>query len=182
MFLLAVVSFSYKLPQSLFRPLLKVSSRYSSLFVARNRKIVNNPVSPQNILYRSILTTASPGQNNRVDRLDHSATQKEHHVDSSTINQTTASTNTDLNSDKEKGKPAGSLKKLNNLWKKYGVLAVTTYFGIYGATLAGMFLAIDYDIFNAATFGLDSASLIVSVRNYMSSELSSVNYRDLVPI
>jgi hypothetical protein len=55
----------------------------------------------------------------------------------------------------------GSIKyKLTKLWKQYGVIAVTTYLSIYLGTLGSVFLALDYDIFNAATVGLDPAYAI----------------------
>ena len=45
--------------------------------------------------------------------------------------------------------------KLKVLWKKYGILAVGTYTGVYVGTLGSVFVALDFDIFNAATFGMD---------------------------
>lgn len=58
----------------------------------------------------------------------------------------------------------GSLKdKLKIMWKSYGILAVGTYLGVYIATLGSMFVALDFDIFNAATFGLDPATAIEKV-------------------
>lgn len=46
-------------------------------------------------------------------------------------------------------------EKLKRMWKAYGALAVGTYLGVYVTTLGSLFLALDYDIFNAATVGLD---------------------------
>jgi len=55
----------------------------------------------------------------------------------------------------------GGLKdKVKTMWKTYGILAVGTYLGVYIATLGSMFVALDFDIFNAATFGLDPALAI----------------------
>lgn len=54
----------------------------------------------------------------------------------------------------------GMKDKFKHLWKKYGVLAVGTYFGIYFGTLGGMFLALDYNLFTSSTFGLDPAYAI----------------------
>lgn len=53
--------------------------------------------------------------------------------------------------------------KLAQLWRRYGYLSIATYLGIYGATLTSMFLALEYDIFNAATFGFDAGTLIAGV-------------------
>jgi hypothetical protein len=54
-------------------------------------------------------------------------------------------------------------EKLKKMWKAYGVLAVGTYFGVYVTTLGSLFFALDYDIFNAATVGLDPAYAISMV-------------------
>jgi hypothetical protein len=60
-----------------------------------------------------------------------------------------------------------SLKdKLKTLWKQYGLIAVGTYLSIYVATLSSMFVALDWDIFNAATFGLDPMYAIQKVMQY----------------
>ena len=53
-----------------------------------------------------------------------------------------------------------SVQKLQRLWKKYGVLTVVTYLSVYASTLSGIFFALDFDLFNAATFGLDTTTLI----------------------
>jgi hypothetical protein len=53
--------------------------------------------------------------------------------------------------------------KLKTLWKTYGVLAVTTYLGVYVGTLSSIFLALDYDIFHAATVGVDPIAAIQKV-------------------
>lgn len=54
-----------------------------------------------------------------------------------------------------------SLKgKFKDLWKKYGLLSIGTYLSIYVMTLGSIFTALDYDIFNAATFGFDAVELV----------------------
>ena len=45
--------------------------------------------------------------------------------------------------------------KVKVLWKQYGGVAVVTYLSVYICTLSSIFISLDYDIFNAATFGLD---------------------------
>jgi hypothetical protein len=49
----------------------------------------------------------------------------------------------------------GIQSKLKTLWKNYGAIAICTYIGIYAGAMTSVFFALDYDIFNAATFGLD---------------------------
>lgn len=52
-------------------------------------------------------------------------------------------------------KPATVSQKLKKMWEAYGVIAVGTYLSVYVTTLGSLFLALDYDVFNAATVGLD---------------------------
>ena len=60
-----------------------------------------------------------------------------------------------------------SLKgKLKLLWKNYGIIAVGTYMGVYVGTLGSVFLALDFDIFNAATFGMDPNYAVHKVYMY----------------
>jgi hypothetical protein len=40
------------------------------------------------------------------------------------------------------------------LWKKYGVLSIGTYLGIYAVTLSSIFLALDNGVFTTAAFGM----------------------------
>lgn len=64
----------------------------------------------------------------------------------------------DQNKKEESSQPVNeqSLKgKLQQLWKSYGIIAVGTYMSVYVGTLGSVFLALDFDIFNAATFGMD---------------------------
>lgn len=58
------------------------------------------------------------------------------------------------------GQPKSSKEKLKLLWRKYGWLSVGTYLGIYASTLSGIFVSLEFDLFNAATFGLDTATLV----------------------
>ena len=54
-------------------------------------------------------------------------------------------------------------EKVGNMWKKYGKLAIVTYIGVYATTLGSIFFALDFDLFNAATFGFDHAAAITKV-------------------
>lgn len=54
--------------------------------------------------------------------------------------------------------------KFQMMWQAYGTLALGTYLGVYVGTLGSLFLALDYDIFNAATVGLDPVEAIKKVR------------------
>mmetsp|Transcript_3823 Transcript_3823/g.3432 ORF Transcript_3823/g.3432 Transcript_3823/m.3432 type:complete len:222 (-) Transcript_3823:64-729(-) len=53
--------------------------------------------------------------------------------------------------------------KFKYMWKKYGVVAIGTYFGLYVTTLGSIFLSLDYDLFNSASFGLDPNTAIKKV-------------------
>jgi len=53
--------------------------------------------------------------------------------------------------------------KIVTVVKKYGALGVVTYLGIYVGTLASMFYALDNDVFNAASVGLDYGEAISKV-------------------
>lgn len=67
-----------------------------------------------------------------------------------------------------------SLKaRANELWNKYGAIALGTHFSVWVVTLSTVFVCMDLDIFNAATFGLDPIAAVVKVlitfaSNYMS--------------
>lgn len=50
--------------------------------------------------------------------------------------------------------------KIKALWKNYGTIAIGTYLGVYLTTLGSIFIAIDFDIFNAGSVGLDPAYAI----------------------
>ena len=71
-----------------------------------------------------------------------------------------------LSSGPDSGKPKEELTfkdKVANMWKNYGKLAIGTYLGVYITTLGSIFLALDFDVFNAATFGFDHAAAIAKV-------------------
>lgn len=53
--------------------------------------------------------------------------------------------------------------KIKEMMNKYGAVAVGTYLSVYIITLGSIFTALDYDIFNAATFGLDPIAMIKKV-------------------
>ena len=57
-----------------------------------------------------------------------------------------------------------SLKaRANELWNKYGAIALGTHFSVWVVTLSTVFVCMDFDIFNAATFGLDPIAAVVKV-------------------
>jgi hypothetical protein len=79
----------------------------------------------------------------------------------STLNDQQFSTSKETN---DVNQASVSLKdKIKQIWKSYGYVAAGTYFGIYVLTLSSMYLALDFDIFNAATFGLDGPSAVNKV-------------------
>lgn len=49
------------------------------------------------------------------------------------------------------------------MWKSYGTVAIATYLSIYVATLGGVFVSLDQDIFSAATFGFDPIAAVTKV-------------------
>jgi len=49
------------------------------------------------------------------------------------------------------------------LWKKYGYVAIGTYLSIYVVTLSSIFLSLDFDLFNAGTFGFDPNAAVFKV-------------------
>lgn len=65
----------------------------------------------------------------------------------------------------EEVKPAGLKSKISELWSMYGFVAVGTYGAIYISTLASIFVSMDYDLFNAATFGFDPIGAVKKVTN-----------------
>jgi len=67
------------------------------------------------------------------------------------------------NKDQAVVKPPTMQEKFKKLWKNYGLIAVGTYLTIYGTTLGSLFLAVDYDILNAASVGLDPAMAVEKV-------------------
>lgn len=72
-----------------------------------------------------------------------------------------------FNSSENEKKSVTTLKdKATNLFKTYGKLAIVTYAGIYLTTLGSMFVLLEYDVLNSATFGLDPAVAIEKVGFY----------------
>jgi hypothetical protein len=65
----------------------------------------------------------------------------------------------------EEVKPTGLKSKISELWSMYGFVAVGTYGAIYVSTLASIFISMDYDLFNAATFGFDPIGAVKKVSN-----------------
>ena len=63
----------------------------------------------------------------------------------------------------EVAKDEGLKGKVGELWGKYGYVAVGTYISVYVSTLGGIFISMDYDIFNAATFGFDPVGAVKKV-------------------
>lgn len=63
--------------------------------------------------------------------------------------------------------------KVKVMWKNYGVVAITTYLCVYLCTLSSVFLSLDYDIFNAASFGLDPAAAVQKVCDIFESVTGS---------
>jgi hypothetical protein len=64
---------------------------------------------------------------------------------------------------KEHEEPKSFKDKVKIMWKKYGRVAIVTYFGVYIGTLSSLFLALDFGLFNSATFGFDHAAAIAKV-------------------
>ena len=57
-----------------------------------------------------------------------------------------------------------SLKlRAKQLWNDYGYIAIGTHFSVWVVTLTSVFLSLDFDIFNSASFGLDPAGLVLKV-------------------
>ena len=52
---------------------------------------------------------------------------------------------------------------VRDLLNKYGAVAVGTYFCVWVMTFTSVFICLDFDIFNAATFGLDPAAAVLKV-------------------
>ena len=62
-------------------------------------------------------------------------------------------------------KDDGLKGKVAQLWGQYGYIAVGTYITVYISTLGGIFVSMDYDIFNAATFGFDPVGAVKKVES-----------------
>lgn len=69
----------------------------------------------------------------------------------------------DKNKKETKEKIANGMSKMKLMWKKYGTVFIGTYLGVYVTTLSSLFLALDYDVFNAAMVGLDPVAAVEKV-------------------
>jgi hypothetical protein len=59
-------------------------------------------------------------------------------------------------------------------------LAVGTYLGVYVTTLGSLFLALDYDIFNAATVGLDPVYAIHMFCDVVENVSGNTHFPDYI--
>jgi len=59
--------------------------------------------------------------------------------------------------------------RLKLLWKRYGLVAIGTYLGIYVSVLSSVFYALDYDVFRASTLGLDPVAAVKKVCDLVES-------------
>ena len=57
----------------------------------------------------------------------------------------------------------GMTESLKDLWQKYGIIAVSTYFGMYFVTLGGIFTLFDQGILGHGTFGIDIHEMVDSL-------------------
>ena len=86
----------------------------------------------------------------------------EHFVSPYYVSQTKLFASTPERSEEEV-KDEGLKGKVAQLWGRYGYVAVGTYVTVYISTLGGIFVSMDYDIFNAATFGFDPVGAVKKV-------------------
>lgn len=63
----------------------------------------------------------------------------------------------------ENTEPVPFKERVKLMWTKYGRLAIVTYLGVYVGTLSTLFFTLDFDVFNAATFGFDHSAAIEKV-------------------
>mmetsp|Transcript_33749 Transcript_33749/g.34384 ORF Transcript_33749/g.34384 Transcript_33749/m.34384 type:complete len:203 (+) Transcript_33749:29-637(+) len=71
-------------------------------------------------------------------------------------------------------------EKAKFLWNNYGYVAVGTYFGLYITTLSSIYGCLDYDIFNAAAFGLDPAHAVQKVCDIVEAISGYTTFPDYV--
>lgn len=58
----------------------------------------------------------------------------------------------------------GGLKgQLKAMWTKYGYVFIGTYLGIYGLTLSSILFCLDFDVFKAASVGMDPVESVKKV-------------------
>lgn len=53
--------------------------------------------------------------------------------------------------------------KTVELWKKYGIIAIVTYVGLYFTQMASLFFLLDFDIINTSLIGYDQVETIDKV-------------------
>lgn len=61
-------------------------------------------------------------------------------------------------------KPKTMTEKLKYLWKNYGAIAVLTYGTLYVGTVSSLFIAIEFDLLNTSSVGMDPQTAIEKVR------------------
>lgn len=66
-------------------------------------------------------------------------------------------------SDNKQPEPTNFKDKVSAMWKNYGKIAIGTYLSIYVTTLGSLFFALDFNVFNSATVGLDPQMAIDKV-------------------
>jgi len=66
-----------------------------------------------------------------------------------------------MSSNPDEKKDVGIAGKFKQMWKKYGYLFVGTYASVYVTTLGALFISLDQDILQAATFGLDAETSVI---------------------
>lgn len=63
--------------------------------------------------------------------------------------------------------------KFKQMWKKYGMIGITTYFSIYAFTLASIFVSLDMDLLSSGSFGLDPVAAVNRVCDLFESATGS---------
>eukprot|EP01038_Epipyxis_sp_PR26KG_P008040 gene8040-10895_t len=94
---------------------------------------------------------------------------------SSKVRMSSSKNNDNNNSNKMDVTDPSVSGKLKAMWKNYGTLAIGTYLCIYVSTLSSIFLALDFDVFNAATFGLDAVSAVNKVCDLIENTTGSTS-------
>ena len=75
--------------------------------------------------------------------------------------------------DKDEDKDLAEMKKksykeqFSIMWKKYSMVFVGTYVGIYLSTLSGMFFCVENDVFPAAALGVDPIETVKSLGRFV---------------
>lgn len=74
------------------------------------------------------------------------------------------------------GKKPTKLSFLENIklgWKKYGMVGVSTYTFLYFSTLVPIFLALEYDVFNAESIGMHPVTVVKKVCTVLGLQWSA---------